>query len=119
MDIGAWIRAARAAKGWTGADLADRLGTSKANVSHWETGKHEPSFAQLLRIRDITGHPLREVEPDAHWVFPAIPRERITSLEPAQLMALQSSMLAALSLITAEPASTASDPRRKLPPLAA
>lgn len=105
MDIGAWIRAARAAKGWTGADLADRLGTSKANVSHWETGKHEPSFAQLLRIRDITGHPLREVEPDTHWVFPAIPRERITSLEPDQLRALQASVMAALTMIVSDPPS--------------
>jgi transcriptional regulator with XRE-family HTH domain len=117
MDIGAWIKAARAARGWTQVDLAEKVGTSKANLSHWETGKHEPSFGQLLRIRDVTGHPLREVEPDRAWPFPAIPRERITSLSPSQLLALQSSMLAALALITEAPSHVTQS--GKLPPLVA
>lgn len=60
-DVAAWVKAARESKGWTQQQLGDALGLSKANVSHWETEKHEPSFIQLLKIRDLTGHPLTEV----------------------------------------------------------
>lgn len=95
-----WIKAARDAKGWTQETLGEKLGVTKANVSHWETGKHDPSFLQLLKIRDLTGHPLREVLPAQDWPLPQIGREKITSLGPDQLAALQagiSGILVALS----------------------
>lgn len=47
-----WVRDARKARGWTQDQLGDAIGVTKGNVSHWETGKHDPSFLQLLMIRD-------------------------------------------------------------------
>lgn len=40
-NIGGWIAAARASKRWSQTRLGDEIGVGKANVSHWETGKHE------------------------------------------------------------------------------
>lgn len=98
-SIGDWIRAARASKGWNQDQLGDAVGVGKANVSHWETGKHEPSFGQLLKIRDVTGYALRDVGPAAEWPLPKVSREALTSLTPEQLAALQvgiAGLLAAL-----------------------
>lgn len=58
MDIKDWVRNARKAKGWTQQQLAERLARTKANIGHWETGKHEPSIEQLDHISRLTGHPL-------------------------------------------------------------
>lgn len=87
--VGEWIEKARKHRGWTQTQLGDEVGVSKANISHWETGKHEPSFGQLLSIRDKTGYALRDVGPAAEWPFPKVPRELITSLPPEQREALQ------------------------------
>lgn len=61
MEIDKWIRAARAHKGWTQQQLADVVGRTKANVGHWETGKHEPGMDQLAAISHATGHPLPRI----------------------------------------------------------
>lgn len=97
--IGEWIAAARASRQWNQTRLGDEIGVGKANVSHWETGKHEPSLAQLLRIRDLTGYPLRDFGPSMSWPLPKVPRERITSLQPEQLEALQIAIIAALAAL--------------------
>lgn len=60
--IATWIRTARSSAGMSGADLGAQLslelggvrGHSKANISHWETGKHSPNLQQLLAISKIT-----------------------------------------------------------------
>ena len=52
----------------SGADLGAKMalllgserGHSKANISHWETGKHSPNLRQLLAIAKITGQKLPE-----------------------------------------------------------
>jgi transcriptional regulator with XRE-family HTH domain len=98
--LGKWIESARAYKRWTQTQLGDEIGVSKANVSHWETGKHEPSFGQLLRIRDVTGYPLRDVGPAAEWPLPMVRREMLTQLRPEQLAALQAGVLGILSALT-------------------
>lgn len=61
MDIKAWVLAARTHKSWTQAALAEKLGRSKANIGHWETGKHAPSLEQLGQISTLTGYPLPEL----------------------------------------------------------
>lgn len=99
--LGAWVAAARNSKGWTQERLGDEMGLTKANISHWETNKHEPGFWQLLRIRDLTGYPLRDVGPAANWPLPKVPRERFTSLLPSQLEALQAGVLGILAAIEA------------------
>lgn len=62
---------------------------TKANISHWETGKHEPGFMQILKVRDLTGYPLRDVLPAATWPFKSIRRDEITSLDDDQLSRLE------------------------------
>lgn len=103
-SIGQWIEKARKHRGWSQTQLGDEIGVSKANVSHWETGKHEPSFGQLLRIRDVTGFALRDVGPGLDWPLPMVPRESITSLLPSQRDALQLGIIGILSAITMTPA---------------
>lgn len=58
MDIKDWIKAARAHKGWTQQELGDAVGRTKANVGHWETGKHEPKLEQIHAIAKHTGYSL-------------------------------------------------------------
>lgn len=58
MNIGLWVKAARKSAGWTQTKLGDAVGRTKANVGHWETGKHEPSFDQIVAISRATGFPL-------------------------------------------------------------
>lgn len=64
--IANWVREARTDAGLSGAALGAKLalelgterGHTKANISHWETGKHSPSLRQLLAIAKITERPL-------------------------------------------------------------
>lgn len=58
MDINDWVVAARKHKGWTQTQLGERLGRTKGNIGHWETGKHAPSIEQLSQISTETGFPL-------------------------------------------------------------
>lgn len=99
-EVGEWIKAARKSRGWTQDDLAERLGLTKQNISHWETAKHDPSFLQLLKIRDLTGYALREVMPPDHWPLPGVSVERLASLSPeirAQLVNGLNALLAAIA----------------------
>ena len=49
-NIGPNMRAARASKAITQAELGRRLGVSKMAVSLWERGKQTPSVARLIEI---------------------------------------------------------------------
>lgn len=101
-SIGSWVAAARKHKGWVQEQLGDAMGLTKANISHWETGKHEPSFGQMLKIRDLTGYPMRDVGPAVEWPLPKIAREQITSLTATQLEQLQMGIAGILSAIKGE-----------------
>lgn len=57
MELQEWISAARKFKGLTQEALGTALGTSKQNVNAWEKGRHEPSYAQIMKIMDMTGYP--------------------------------------------------------------
>ncbi|NHZ94608.1 helix-turn-helix transcriptional regulator [Massilia sp. CCM 8734] len=63
--IAEWIREARTAAHLSGAGLGAQLslelgerGNTRANISHWETAKHQPSLQQIVAIVKITGHGL-------------------------------------------------------------
>lgn len=58
MDLPAWVRTARNHRKLTQEQLGEALGVTKSNVSAWENGRHEPSFAQLKVIAELTGVPL-------------------------------------------------------------
>lgn len=74
MDISEWVKAARKHKGLTQPEFAKAMQRSKANVSHWELGKHEPSLSQLKQMSQITGYSLMPLLADV-----------IESVAPARL----------------------------------
>lgn len=51
--ISSWIKRSRLEAGLTGEQLGEKLGVSKQNISHWETGKHDPSVSQVVKIGEI------------------------------------------------------------------
>ena len=51
-SLGHKIWSLRNARRWTQQDLADKLGVSRASVASWETGRANPSDAQLKRIAE-------------------------------------------------------------------
>ncbi|MBP6897322.1 MAG: helix-turn-helix transcriptional regulator [Pseudacidovorax sp.] len=66
MELKDWVKAARKRRGWTLAELGEFMGRSKSNVGMWESGTHQPSYAQILSIAAVTGFPLpHEVQLDA------------------------------------------------------
>ncbi|MEX3961058.1 S24 family peptidase [Paraburkholderia sp. EG286B] len=62
-----WIRAARKKAALTQEQLGERLGVTKGNVSAWENGRHEPSYAQIQEIAALSNMPL----PDTERAMPA------------------------------------------------
>jgi putative transcriptional regulator len=47
------LAALRAERGWTQADLAQRLGVSRQSVNAVETGKYDPSLPLAFRIARV------------------------------------------------------------------
>lgn len=47
------IRVLRAERGWTQADLAERLEVSRNSVNAIENGKYDPSLPLAFRIADV------------------------------------------------------------------
>ena len=58
LGVGYLVLKARAAAGFSQAQLAKRLKTSQPMVARWESGKQLPSVRTLLRIADVTGFDL-------------------------------------------------------------
>lgn len=54
-DIAAIIKELRQERGWTMAELAQRLGVSEATVSRWEAGKNMPKAEHLRAIAELRG----------------------------------------------------------------
>lgn len=61
--IAKWVRSAREHAELSGEQLGVKLalelgterGNTKANISHWEKERHQPSMLQMLAIAKITG----------------------------------------------------------------
>lgn len=68
--LGAQIRAARLAKGWTQAQLAEHLGSTKKSVGMWErSGKVSPlSLGRLRQVLELNaqGEWVEEAQPTRH-----------------------------------------------------
>ena len=60
MTIGETIKQARIAAGLTQVELGKRLGLSKATVSQYENGKHNPKIETLQRIAAALGAEIGE-----------------------------------------------------------
>lgn len=56
------IRQVRQSKGWTQAELAERLGTTNVTISRWEKGRVQPTEPLWRRFLEATG---RQTEADS------------------------------------------------------
>lgn len=108
--IASWIKSARNGAGLSGDALATKLsfelgttrGNTKANISHWETGKHSPSLEQLLAIVKVTQKGLPEdvvrSMMGATKVLPNAPVEQVPAQREAQVTDAAPASEASLSL---------------------
>jgi putative transcriptional regulator len=55
------LRVLRAERGWSQADLAERLEVSRQSVNAIETGKYDPSLPLAFRIAELFELPIEDV----------------------------------------------------------
>lgn len=58
------LRVLRAERGWSQADLADRLGVARQSVNAIETGKFDPSLPLAFRIGRLFALKVEEIFED-------------------------------------------------------
>jgi putative transcriptional regulator len=55
------LRELRAARGWSQAELAQRLGVSRQTINAIETGKYDPSLPLAFRIARLFGRAIEDI----------------------------------------------------------
>jgi putative transcriptional regulator len=55
------LRVLRAERGWSQAELADRLEVSRQSVNAIETGRYDPSLPLAFRIARLFGQRIEEI----------------------------------------------------------
>jgi len=55
------LRALRAERDWSQADLAQQLDVSRQSVNAIETGKYDPSLPLAFRIANLFGLPIEQI----------------------------------------------------------
>ena len=55
------LRELRAARRWSQADLADRLGVSRQTVNALETGRYDPSLPLAFKIAAVFDRPIERL----------------------------------------------------------
>jgi putative transcriptional regulator len=55
------LKVLRATRGWSQADLAERLEVSRQSVNAIETGKYDPSLPLAFRIAELFELPIENV----------------------------------------------------------
>ena len=60
-DLGRRIVRLREGKGWSQADLADRMGVPRSRLSKWERGLNAPAYEDLPLLADTLEVSLEEV----------------------------------------------------------
>jgi putative transcriptional regulator len=58
------LRVLRAEKGWSQADLAERLEVSRQSVNAIETGKFDPSLPLAFRLARLFDTPIEQIFSD-------------------------------------------------------
>lgn len=58
------LRELRAKKGWSQAELADRLEVSRQSVNALETGKYDPSLPLAFRLGRLFGMRIEDIFED-------------------------------------------------------
>ena len=59
--MGLKIKEFREERFMTQKQLADEIGSSQRNVSHWENGTNEPDVSTLIKLADLFGVSLDEL----------------------------------------------------------
>ena len=55
------LRELRAERGWSQAELAERLDVARQSVNAIETGKYDPSLPLAFRIARLFGRPIESI----------------------------------------------------------
>lgn len=55
------LRVLRAERGWSQAELGDRIGVSRQAVNAVETGKHDPSLLLAFRIAEVFDQSIEQI----------------------------------------------------------
>jgi putative transcriptional regulator len=55
------VRRLREARGWSQAQLAERLDVSRQTVNAIETGKYDPSLPLAFRLARLFGEPIESI----------------------------------------------------------
>ncbi|MBV9995460.1 MAG: helix-turn-helix transcriptional regulator [Caulobacteraceae bacterium] len=55
------LKALRSERGWSQAELAERLDVSRQSVNAIETGKYDPSLPLAFRIARLFGQPIEAI----------------------------------------------------------
>ncbi len=55
------LRVLRAERGWSQADLAERLGVSRQTVNAIENGRYDPSLPLAFSISSVLDRPIEEL----------------------------------------------------------
>ncbi len=58
------LKALRTERGWSQAELAERLDVSRQSVNSIETGKYDPSLPLAFRIARLFGRPIEAIFED-------------------------------------------------------
>lgn len=59
------LRVLRAERGWSQADLGEKLGVSRQAVNAIETGKHDPSLPLAFSIARLFGQTIETIFEDS------------------------------------------------------
>lgn len=60
------LKELRVARGWTQADLGERLGVSRQAIIALESDKHDPSLDLAYRIAALFGSPVEAIFENPH-----------------------------------------------------
>ena len=58
------LKALRAERGWSQAELAERIDVSRQTVNSIETGKYDPSLPLAFKIARLFGRPIETIFQD-------------------------------------------------------
>ena len=61
MPVITKVRELRTDRGWSQAELAERLGVSRQTVNAIETGRYEPSLSLALKMAKLFTRPVEEI----------------------------------------------------------
>jgi putative transcriptional regulator len=61
MDMKNSLRALRASRGWSQAELAERLGVLRQTVNAIETGRYDPSLGLAFKLANVFELPIERM----------------------------------------------------------